>query len=247
MLNFEFELFSNLKKSLKYFLFTLILTSILTSISWSFYPEKSTRIYAKLVHEIGIKKQKIDRQTCSQDRSYAIEMNDRVILYLEESYLKGTKQFLNRKKDIYNLVDKGELVLIEQNEYYILDTMCYSYPYLIPNGKNFIDELGKRFQRKLENTGLECSQFVLTSMLRTTSSINRLRKWNRNSIKNSAHLHGTTFDVSYKSFINNRGLSAADKLYLGDVLSKTLWELRNEKKCWVTYETWQTCFHVVVR
>jgi hypothetical protein len=216
-------------------------------ISWRFYPEKSARIYAELVHKIGVKKQEIDRQTCFHDTCYAIEMNDRVMLYLEESYLKGTQQFLKKKKDICKLVLQGDLILIEENEYYMLDTMWYSYPYLIPSAKDFLDELGKRFQRKLENTGLECSQFILTSMLRTTSSVARLRKWNRNSIRNSAHLHGTTFDVSYKSFINNRGLSAADKLYLGDVLSKTLWELRNEKKCWVTYETWQTCFHVVVR
>ncbi|MEY3236325.1 MAG: hypothetical protein RI883_426 [Bacteroidota bacterium] len=216
-------------------------------ISWNFYPEKSARIYAKLVHKIGLKKKEIDHQTCFHDTCYAIEMNDRVMLYLEESYLKGTQQFLTRKKDIFKLVEKGELVLIQENEYYILDTMWYSYPYLIAPAKDFLDELGYRFQRKLENTGLECTQFVLTSMLRTTSSVARLRKWNRNSIKNSAHLHGTTFDVSYRSFKNARTLTTAENLYLGDVLSKTLWELRQEKRCWTTYETWQTCFHVVVR
>ena len=216
-------------------------------ISWSFYTEKSARIYAELVHNIGIKKKEIDSQTCFQDTSYANEMNDNVMLYLEESYLKGTQQFLKRKNDIYKLVERGELELIEENEFYILDTMWYSYPYLIPPAKDFLDELGYRFQRKLENTGLECTQFVLTSMLRTTSSVARLRKWNRNSIRNSAHLHGTTFDVSYRSFKNAITLTTAEDLYLGDVLAKTLWELRNEKKCWATYEIWQTCFHVVVR
>ncbi len=216
-------------------------------ISWSFYPEKSARIYAKLVHKMGIKKREIDKQTCFNDTCYANEMNDNVMLYLEESYLKGTQQFLKRKKDIYKLVQSGELVLIEENEYYILDTMWYSYPFLIPEAKDFLDELGRRFQLKLENTGFECTQFMLTSMLRTTSSVARLRKWNRNSIKNSAHLHGTTFDISYKSFKNTRTLTDAENLYLGDVLSKSLWELRNEKKCWTTHEIWQTCFHVVVR
>ncbi len=216
-------------------------------ISWRFYPEKSARIYAKLVHKMGLKKREIAHQTCFQDTIYAVQMNDRVMLYLEESYLKGTQQFLKKKKDIYKLVLQGDLILIEENEYYMLDTMWYSYPYLIPSAKDFLDELGKRFQRKLENTGLECTQFTLTSMLRTTSSVARLRKCNRNSIRNSAHLHGTTFDVSYRSFKNPRTLTFAENLYLGDVLAKTLWELREEKKCWTTYETWQTCFHVVVR
>jgi len=217
------------------------------SVSWSFYPEKSARIYAKLVHKMGIKKREIANQTCFQDTIFSVQMNDRVIVYLEESYLKGTQQFLKKKRDIYKLVIQGDLILIEENEYYMLDTMWYSYPYLIPQAKDFLDELGQRFQLKLENTDLECTQFTLTSMLRTTNSVARLRKWNRNSIRNSAHLHGTTFDVSYRSFINTRTLTVAENLYLGDVLAKTLWELRKEKKCWTTYETWQACFHVVVR
>lgn len=196
---------------------------------------------------MGIKKREIANQTCFQDTIFSVQMNDRVIVYLEESYLKGTQQFLKKKRDIYKLVIQGDLILIEENEYYMLDTMWYSYPYLIPQAKDFLDELGQRFQLKLENTDLECTQFTLTSMLRTTNSVARLRKWNRNSIRNSAHLHGTTFDVSYRSFINTRTLTVAENLYLGDVLAKTLWELRKEKKCWTTYETWQACFHVVVR
>ncbi len=186
-------------------------------------------------------------QSCDFDVVYALELTDKVKHYLEESYLNGTRVTLRSKKDIYQLLKEEKLVRIEENEYYCLDTMYYSYPFLTLKSKLLLDTIGEIFQRKLENTGLECTRFTITSMLRTTNSIARLRKWNRNSIQNSAHLHGTTFDISYKTFFASRDLTPIECNYLADALAKTIWELRCEKKCWATYETWQTCFHVVVR
>lgn len=217
------------------------------SISWSVYPERSAKIYATLVNKMGLKKKELENQTCFVDSCYALGLNDNVLTYLEESYLNGTRKFLKRRRDIYRLVVQEELVEIQENEYCVLDTMYYSYPFLTPETKVLIDEIGERFHRKLENTGLECTRFTLTSMLRTTSSIARLRKRNKNSIKNSAHLHGTTFDISYKQFFGAKQFSSMEILYLEDVLAKTIWELREEKRCFATYEQWQTCFHVVCR
>jgi hypothetical protein len=113
MLKFVTEYNLSLKKAHKYFLYILIFTFIVMCISWSFYPERSARIYAKLVHKIGLKRKEIEHQTCFQDTIYAIQMNDRVMMYLEESYLKGTQQFLKKKKDIHKLVLQGDLILIE--------------------------------------------------------------------------------------------------------------------------------------
>lgn len=209
--------------------------------------EKATVILSRniLFQEDNVEARK--HEVCSFNPSYEIELNDRVKHYLEESYLKGTQKFLRRKKDIIKLVEIGALVKIEQNDFFVLDTMWYSYPFLTPNTKELLNEIGKRFQNKLKNTGLECTRFTITSMLRTTSSVAYLRKWNRNSIKNSAHLHGTTFDISYKTFNNKKELTPAECMYLGDALTKTIWELRQEQKCYATYETWQTCLHVVCR
>ena len=187
------------------------------------------------------------RIVCYEDTCYVKQLNDNVLIYLEESYLKGTQIFLNRKRDIFRLVSQGKLTKIVNNDYYFVDTMYYSYPYLVPSAKELLDTIGERFHRKLENTGLECTRFTLTSMLRTTSSVKRLRKWNRNSIKNSAHLHGTTFDISYRSFFSSKELSPVEIVYLGDVLGKVIYDLRREQKCFATYETWQTCYHVVCR
>jgi hypothetical protein len=130
--------------------------------------------------------------SCDFDIVYALELNDKVKHYLEESYWNGTRVILRSKKDIYPLLKDEKLVRIEENEFYCLDTMYYSYPFLTLESKQLLDTIGEVFQRKLENTGLECTRFTITSMLRTTNSVARLRRWNRNSIKNSAHLHGTT-------------------------------------------------------
>jgi hypothetical protein len=81
--------------------------------------------------------------------------------------------------------------------------------------------------------------------LRTVSSITRLRKKNGNAIKFSSHLHGTSFDISYDEFHNPKRLSAAEFDYLKEILAQSIFELRNEGKCWATHEKWQTCFHVV--
>lgn len=194
--------------------------------------------------------QKIKEQQqkpCLYDRCYAAELNDRLWHYLEDSKYKGIPKILTKTKEIIPLIESGVLVQIEANEYYVLDTMYYSYPFLTPKAKQLLEEIGKNFQNKLRNTGLECTRFTITSMLRTTQSINRLRRWNRNSVKNSAHLHGTTFDISYRTFFGDQQISYAESLYLGDVLAKTIWELRLQNKCWATYETWQTCYHVVAK
>ena len=236
-----------MKNKLNIFFLFLLTIFVVLSISRSVYRERSLTIYAKLFNEKKKKHRGISMQTCYEDSCYIASLNDNVMNYLEESFLNGTKKFLKQKKDIYHLVANEQLVEIEANEYCVLDTMYYSYPFLTPETKILIDEIGERFQRKLENTILKCTRFTLTSMLRTTNSISRLRKRNRNSIKNSSHLHGTTFDISYKQFWGDKEYSSVEILYLQDILAKTISELRSEKRCFATYEQWQTCFHVVCR
>ncbi len=236
-----------MKKSITYFIFALALFSILVSVLWYCYPENTSKMYAHLSVKFDFKKRGVEDVTCYEDTCYAKQLNDNVLEYLEESYLNGTQTFLKSTNEIRKLYRKGELKYVENTDYYVVDTLHYSYSFLIPEAKNLLDTIGERFQRKLENTGLACTRFTLTSMLRTTNSIKRLRKWNRNAIKNSAHLHGTTFDISYRTFVSGKTLSYVEVLYLEDVLGKVIFDLRREQKCFATYETWQTCYHVVCR
>jgi hypothetical protein len=184
---------------------------------------------------------------CIPDIHYERELRDQLWTYAEYSKRHGIPLIPKNKSDIDRLVSQGILKGLQKNDYYILDTMYYSYPYLVQNADKLLIEIGERFQRKLENTGLECTRFTVTSVLRTEESIRRLQRRNRNSVRNSSHLHGTTFDLSYKTFFADHSLSEGEVYYLGQMLMRSLYELRKEKKCWVTYEVWQTCLHVVSR
>jgi hypothetical protein len=214
---------------------------------WNAYPESSPRVYRGLVKKLQQQRERFEPKPCFEVIDHSLLMNDKAIYYIGESFRNGPGGYMKSGKDIVKYVNQGKLVKVEGNEYFLLDTMYYSFPFLTPEARTFIDELGYRFQRKLENTKLQCSRFTLTSILRTTKSINRLKKRNRNAITKSSHLHGTSFDISYKQFYADSSLTEAEKLRLKDVLAETLFEMRGSGKCWVTYEMWQTCFHVVVR
>ena len=214
---------------------------------WRIYPVTSPRSYSKLVNRIRLEREKFEPKVCFEVIDHSILMNDKAIYYIGESFKNGPGGHMKSGRDIVKSVNQGKLVKVEGNEYFVLDTMSYSYPFLTPQARAFIDELGYRFHRKLENTNLQCVQFTLTSILRTTKSIKRLKKRNKNAITKSSHLHGTSFDISYKQFYADRKLNYSETLHLKDVLAETLYEFRGASKCWVTYEMWQTCFHVVVR
>jgi hypothetical protein len=199
------------------------------------------------VKKIKAQRELFEPNVCFDHVDYSVRMNDKAIHYIKESYQNGPGGMMRSGKDIVRYFNAGKLELVEANEYFLLDTMYYSFPFLTPQAKRFIDELGFRFQRKLENTSLSCTRFTLTSVLRTTKTILKLKRKNRNAITRSSHLHGTSFDISYTQFYGNKTLSPMEVLWLKDVLAETLYELRTSGRCWVTYEMWQTCFHVVVR
>jgi len=188
-----------------------------------------------------------ENQACYFQIEHQYELNDRVRTYLAESYVKGLRVPMRHKKDLVRCVYNGKLKLVESNEYFMVDTMVYSFPFVTPHTHDFLLEMGERFHQKLRNTPFTCTKLNLTSMMRTLQSIQGLRKRNRNAVSLSSHLHGTTFDVSYRNFYSSKMLSTADVSYLGDQLVKTIWEMRNEGKCYATYEYRQTCVHVVVR
>ena len=236
------------KDRIWHFIFVVCtLALIVPSTWWTNLTNRTIVTHSKLVHAIRREWHKRKVQTCFVQPNYALELNDRLRHYLHHSFTSGIGKIPTRPKDLLPFIYRGELVWVGPTEYYELDTMYYSYPYLTPKTLIFLKELGQRFHEKLENTGLECTRFTLTSLTRTTNSVKRLKKRNRNSVTNSSHLHGTTFDVSYRTFFGHRSFTASEIDFLAFVLSKALWEMREENKCWATYETWQTCFHVVVK
>ncbi len=194
-----------------------------------------------------LKQKIIPKPSCFHTHSYFNKLNDSVHHYLEESYLKGIKSTIKRSFEIPNFVKTGALVPLKDNEFYLVDTLDYSYAFLTPRASMLLYDIGKRFQRRIKNTNLKGAKLIVTSALRTLNKIKLLRKVNKNAVKYSAHLHGTTFDITYSDFSHKRKLSFAEVKGLSEILSKTLFELRLRDKCWVTYEQFQACFHIVSR
>lgn len=132
---------------------------------------------------------------------------------------------------IKELVKEGRLVHLHSGQYYY---SIASLPYLTPEAADLLAEIGRSYQDKV---GSKLKRLRVTSMLRTEDYVKDLQKRNGNAVKNSCHLRGTTFDISYAL------MSDKEKKALAQVLA----DLRKEEYCYVMYEVNQPCFHITVR
>ncbi len=137
---------------------------------------------------------------------------------------------------------------VEETEYYKLDPMPHSIPYLTKEAHKLLKTIGKRFQKQLKRQGCRQHRIIATSMLRTRDDVTRLRKVNGNAAKNSAHMYGTTFDLSYTRFnrIDTEGEPVGNTV-MANLLGEVIYQLRDEGRCWVIFERNQHCFHITSR
>ncbi len=178
---------------------------------------------------------------------YSKKLNDFVVDYLQSAKLNGI-EVCKTEDDIRKRVKKGELVRIRNNRFFVVDNLNHSYPYLTADGKKLLKEIGRRFRKKTGKEGFKGTRFIITSMTRTSKMIKALGRVNNNVSENSPHLFGNAFDISYANFsIIKYKVTDCDKWYLKEALAEVIWQLRQEKKCWATYERQQGCFHVVAR
>lgn len=147
---------------------------------------------------------------------------------------------------------KKELVHIASNEAYEVDSLTHSIPYLVPRAAELLAGIGTNFLDSLESKGLNPNRIIVTSVLRTRDDVKRLRPRNINASANSAHLYGTTFDISWKRFskVHDEGGRplqdvASDTLKM--VLAEVLRDLRAAERCYIKYERKQGCFHISAR
>lgn len=142
---------------------------------------------------------------------------------------------------------KRPLIRIESNEFYEVDELKHSMPYLVPEsaallkliGRNFIDSLGRR--------GADGYRIMVTSLLRTPQTVRRLRRVNVNATETSAHMYGTTFDLSYTRFACKDSMRTINEEDLKNLLAEVLLDLRRQEKCMVKYEGKTGCFHITVQ
>lgn len=142
----------------------------------------------------------------------------------------------------------GQLRLIQSTPNYIVEELTHSLPYLVPTAAARLDSIGAEFADILARNGLPHHRFRVTSVLRSQEDIRRLQRCNSNSISNSAHNYGTTFDLAYwhyEKVTQTTDSITDDNLKL--VLAQTLLNQQRAGHIYVKYEAKQSCFHVTVR
>ena len=181
--------------------------------------------------------------------SYKRSFNDLNEAHLEAAKKIGVKPLKDREA-----AEKlgGKVVEIKSGKLYQVDSLTHSIPYLVPKASALLDSIGANFLDSLESKGLNPNQIIVTSVLRTQNDVKRLGKRNVNASQNSAHVYGTTFDITYKRFHkvedpDGRPMQdvRADTLKL--VLSEVLRDLKKKEKCYIKYELKQACFHITAR
>ena len=187
------------------------------------------------------------KNKCRKNKFYVNELNDNFHNYFYKSFNQGIKKNLNSDLEIKTYVNKGALEHIKNSNTHSIEKLKHSYAYLTPNSKSLLINIGTNFQQKLKNTNLKKTKIIVSSLLRTKESVLKLRRINKTAIKQSAHLHGTTFDISCSKFSNEKSITKAEIESLKEILAKILFDLKKQKKCWVTYEEYQACFHIVNR
>ena len=140
------------------------------------------------------------------------------------------------------------LVKITSCADYYVQPLNYSLPYLIPSAADCLHELGRRFNDSLRARGGGSYRIKVTSVLRTKSSVRRLRRVNRNAIDSSTHQFATTFDISASRFVcddfNDVNRSLDD---LRQLLAEVIAAMQKEKKLFIKYERKNSCFHITSR
>lgn len=144
---------------------------------------------------------------------------------------------------------RKQLVEIKTNANYIVDSLTHSVPYLIPSAKRELDSIGAEWADILRRNGLPHYRFYVTSVLRTQEDIKYLqRSGNINSVTQSCHCYGTTFDLAYMRYdkvTHTRDYMVEDNLKL--VLGQVLLNEQRKGHVFVKYEAKQSCFHVTCR
>lgn len=185
------------------------------------------------------------RGVISYRRSFP-DLNDR---HLAVAQTIGITPLSNRE-EAESMKDK--LVHIASNEYYTVDSLTHSLPFLIPRSGELLQTIGSNFLDSLTAKGLNPNQIIVTSVLRTQDDVKRLRRRNGNASENSAHFYGATFDISWKRFKkiedeDGRPIQNVSSDTLKLVLSEVLRDLRQAEKCYIKYELKQGCFHITAR
>lgn len=147
---------------------------------------------------------------------------------------------------------KTELVYVGANPYFMVQKLNNSIPYLVPRASLLLQDIGRNFFDSLQVKQIPLHKIIVTSVLRTTDDVAKLKGKNRNATENSCHLYGTTFDICYNRYVTVQNPAGPKKREVSNdtlkwVLSEVLRDLRNDGRCYIKHEVKQGCFHITAR
>ena len=148
-------------------------------------------------------------------------------------------------RDAYHI--RRPLVKVETCRDFVVDTLRMSVPYLVPQAASLLHDLGRAFSDTVRARGGGDCRLRVTSVLRTTHSVSRLKRRNRAATEHSCHRYATTFDVSWTRFDDNNANCRISLEDLKNVLAEVVYDLRRQGRCYAIFERRQGCFHITVR
>ena len=177
------------------------------------------------------------------------------------------------ERELAGHVRAGQLVPLQDTEFYQVRTLEHSKPFVIPELAEALDELGRRFQARLDARGLPRYRFVISSALRTADLQNDLRSSNRNATSGtSSHEYGASVDVVTFRYalqpsaadtfaVSDPDLGRAQRAYSrgADDLGRAYWDalfgeltrtmraMQDDERLVVLLEAEQPVFHITAR
>lgn len=151
--------------------------------------------------------------------------------------------YIKSKASLAAGAERGDLERIpEVGRGYHLSGLSHSEPFLLPAAREVLEDMGNRFADAMEGTADEGASIRITSLTRTQSQQDRLRRRNTNAFKGkSSHSYGASFDVA---FIDrpNKSVTCPGPTWAMQTILK---DMQNEGKILIIPEG--NCMHITPR
>ena len=151
--------------------------------------------------------------------------------------------YVKSKASLAAGAERGDLERIpEVGRGYHLSGLSHSEPFLLPAAREVLEDMANRFADAMEGTADEGASIRITSLTRTQSQQNRLRRRNANAFKGkSSHSYGASFDVAFIDRPNESVTCGGPTWALQTILK----DMQNEGKILIIPEG--ICMHITPR
>lgn len=126
--------------------------------------------------------------------------------YLNAQHLERARRLgvgrVDGQAEIDRLVGAGRLVHLEDTtRWWRVQPLDLSVAYVTPDTRELLEDLGRRFQARLDSLGLPMYRYTISSVLRTGENQADLRRINPNAARGtSTHEFGATLDIVYHKY-----------------------------------------------